>query len=172
MTFFVKRNSGFSMIEVLIYISVLVLVMFIVVNSILMMLSSYTAIKVSQKVNETASGILERISLETKRSNGLALSGNVLNNDAGSINLNVVKDDGSIIEKKFWLDGTDLKMQEFGGEVFVLNIPGVEVERFFVNYVSAGSVNLIKIEMELHSQKKNVNKNEIFYISVVMRESY
>lgn len=160
------------MIEVLVYVSSLVLVLFIVVNSILMMLSSYTAIKVNQKVNETASGILERMSLEIKRSNGLALSGNILNNDVGSINLNVVKDDESIVEKKFWLDGTDLKMQEFGGEVFVLNLPGVEVERFFVNSVSTGSVNLIKIEIELHSQKKNVNKNETFYTSVVMRESY
>ena len=166
-----KLMQGFSLLETLIYISVLVLVLFIVINTTLMMFDSYANIKMSQRINQTASGILERVVVETKWSKGLAVSGNIFNSDLGALVLSVVDDDGNFSEKKFYLEGSDLKMME-GADIVTLNLPGVFVNKFYLNLVDTGVSKLIKIEMDLSTQRKEVVKSETFYSSVVMREIY
>ncbi|MDD2935249.1 MAG: hypothetical protein PHX25_02120 [Candidatus Pacebacteria bacterium] len=166
-----KLMRGFSLLEILIYISVLVLVLFIVINTTLMMFDSYANIKMSQRINQTASGILERVVVETKWSRGLAVSGNVFNSDSGALVLSVVDDEGNFSEKKFFLEGSDLKMME-GVDVVTLNLPGVSVNRFYLSLVDNGISKLVKIEMDLSTQRKDIVKSETFYNSVVMREIY
>ncbi|AKM83864.1 TPA: hypothetical protein DCZ46_00825 [Candidatus Campbellbacteria bacterium] len=166
-----KLMKGFSLLETLIYIGVLVLVLFIVINTTLMMFDSYSNIKMSQRINQTASGILERVVVETKWSRGLAVSGNVFNSDLGALVLSVVDDAGNFSEKKFFLEDGNLKMME-GADIVTLNLPGVSVDKFYLNLVDTGVSKLIKIEIDLSSQRKDVVRNETFYNSVVMREIY
>lgn len=167
-----KKQKGFSLIELLVYISSLIIVLMIVINSLLLMSNSYASLKITQKINQTATGILNRIVLDTRWSKGLGGTGSIFNVDAGSLSLNVLDDNGDSTEVTFYLDGTDLKMKEGLSDPVVLNLPDVKVDKFFLNFVDTGISKLVKIELELSAERKGKIKTETFYDSVVMRESY
>jgi len=136
------------------------------------MSNSYAGLKVTQKINQTAVGIINRIVVETRWSNGLGTTGSIFNADAGSLSLNVLDDDGNSTEVTFYLDGTDLKMKDGLNDPIVLNLPDVKVDKFFLNFEDTGISKLIKIELKLSVERKGKIKTETFYDSVVMRESY
>ncbi len=167
-----NKQKGFSLIELLVYISSLIIILMIVINSLLLMSNSYAGLKITQKINQTATGIIGRIILDTRWSNGLGSTGSIFNADAGSLSLNVLDDNGDSTEVTFYLDGTDLKMKEGLNDPIVLNLPGVKVDKFFLNFVDTGISKLVKIELELSMERKGKVKTETFYDSVVMRESY
>lgn len=167
-----KTNSGFSLIEMLIYVATLVLVLLIIINTTLLMAKAYSGMKISYDINNSAVNIMERVAREIRWSEDVNLAQSVFNLDAGILSLNSLDDLGGIVEKRFFIEGENLMFREAMEEANPLNINGIKVNRFFLTRVDLVRSKMIKIELELEGQLKDKIKTETFYNSIIMRESY
>ena len=165
-------SRGFSLLEVLIYVSSLVLILAIVSNTFLLMSKSYLDIKVSQDINNSAVNIIERMSREIRWSNEVDSVNSVFNSNLGILVLNTIDDFGVSVEKKFYIENGILKIKEGFEEPKVLNTENVKVNKMFLVLADSGISKIIKIEIEIEGTVKNNTKIKTFYNSVVMREGY
>ena len=122
--------------------------------------------------NQTAVMIIDRLATEVRWSNSLGTSGSSFGSDSGVISLNTLDESGGTEEIRFFLDGTDLKIQSGALASVILNIPGVSVEKFRLDSSDTAVSKLIKIELRLSVQKGEKRFEKTFYDSVVMREAY
>ena len=166
------KNSGFTLIETLVYISVLVIILVFVVNTVSLITKSYNGLKVSRSINSSATSILERISREIRWSSSIDEGLSVFNTDLGILTLNTLDDDGNIIQAKFFIENGDLKIEKPVGIISPLNIGGAEVQKMILHKIDTGVSDMVKIELELSGEWGDRSKTETFYNSVVLRESY
>ncbi len=165
-------NGGFSLLEVLIYVSTLVLGLAIVSNTFLLMSKSYLGIKVSQNINNSAVSIIERMSREIRWSDSVNSGNSVFGSDSGVLALNTIDDLGVAVEKKFYIEGGVFKIKEGLEEAKDLSSGNVQINKLFLTLVDSGVSKMIKIETEIEGTFKGKTRTKTFYNSVVMREGY
>ncbi|MBU1557540.1 hypothetical protein KKC45_01105 [Patescibacteria group bacterium] len=166
------KNSGFSLLEVLIYVASLIFVLAIVTNTFLLMSKSYVGIKISQNINNSAINILERMTREIRWSSGVDSMNSVFNLNSGVLILNTVDNLGEIVEKQFYLENGSVMIKEGTDEPKSLNTGDVQVNKMFLVLGDSGVSTAIKIELEIEGSFRDKIKTKTFYDSVVMREGY
>jgi len=166
-------KKGFSLIEVLVYIAVMVIVLLIVVNTALLMTKAYQEMRLSVNMNNSAVSILERMSREARWSSSINTTDSILNNNSGLLVLNRIDGSEVTTEIRFYIENGSLVIKEGLSDAVALNAPGkVFVDKFFVTRIDSGISEMVKIEIELRGMLKDRIKMETFYDSIILRESY
>ncbi len=168
---FNNLKKGFSLFEVLIYISILSIVLLIVINTTLMMVKAYSGMKVSQNINNSAVGVMERLSREIRWANNINEGNSVFGSDGGVLELSSVDDLDNPITTVFSIASGNLEIQQ-GVIVGILNNSNVTVNKFYLNQIDTGISKMIKIELEIEGEWGDKQKTETFYNSVILREEY
>lgn len=162
-----KYTKGFSLIEMIVYVSILSVIFVIVVNTLLIVSRSYSSIKISLDINNSATVSVERMIREIRKANSVNLAQSTLDSNPGRLVLNTTDDAGLPLIVDFYLEDDTLKLKE--GGVFSGDLTdGVDVTNLVFRSISNGTSEAIKIEMEL----SNGSKNKIFYNTAVLRGSY
>ena len=162
-----KNTKGFSLIEMIVYVSILSVVFVIVVNTLLIVSRSYSSIKVSLDINNSATVSMERMIREIRKARSIDLIQSTLNSHPGRLVLNTIDEEGLPLVVDFYLGNDTLKLKE--GGVFSGDLTdGVNVTNLVFRRISNGTSEAIKIEMEL----SNEDKNKVFYNTIVLTGSY
>lgn len=167
-----NKKSGFSLIEMIIYISILAVVLVIVINTSLLMAKAYSGMKISHDISNSAVNIMERLTREIRWSDSVNVGGSVFSSDQGVLVLNTINELEESVEMRFSLEGGDLIMKEGVSSGEPLDLPGIVVKKFYLERSDLGISELIKIRLEIEGYHKDKVKTETFYNSVVTRESY
>jgi type II secretory pathway pseudopilin PulG len=162
-----KHTKGFSLVEMVVYVSILAVVFVIVVNTLLIVSRSYSSIKISLDINNSATVSMERIISEIRKANSVNLVQSTFDSNPGRLVLNTVDNVGLPLIVDFYLEDDTLKLKEgglFSGDL----TDGVDVTNLVFRRISNDTSEAVKIEMEL----SNGSKNKVFYNTAVLRGSY
>lgn len=169
MKLFTKRNKGYSLIEILFYISILGVLSLVVINSLIVMAKSFKETAMNRDFMQAAN-MVERISRDIRRANG-ALGTEV---EADYLKLIITENSPQVYNPtEFRLVGSDI--QVFEDDVFVgnLNSPNLSVSdlSFYVIGTTEGAA--IKFFFTVRpTSKYDFVGAETFYDTVVLRGGY
>ena len=162
-----ENTKGFSLIEMVVYVSILAIVFVVVINTLLIISRSYSSIKVSLDINNSATVSVERIIGEIRKANSVNLIQSTFDSNPGRLVLNTTDDAGALLIVDFYLENNTLKLKEgglFSGDL----TSDVDVTNLVFRRITNETSEAVKIEMEL----SNGNKNKVFYNTAVLRGSY
>jgi len=173
MRFFASKQKGESLIETLIYASILTIMAIAVTQSLLMMMKSYGNIKLHRSMNISVSDAMERITREIRLADSVDIAGSALGTSPGKIKVNTVDDLGSATTKEFFLSGTGVYAKEGASTPEALTSSSTEITSLIFRRITAGEVSeSVKINLTARVKVGNLEKTENFYNTAIMRGSY
>lgn len=166
-----KYNAGMSLLETIIYVSVLALMLSVVVGSLISLMRSVKFSNVARSLNQSAEISMEKIVREIREANNVDAA-SVFGTNPGQLVLNTLDDAGSPTTMKIFLNGGVLSAQEGTGTIMPLVATGVSATNLVFRQITTAKSKAIKVEMTLQSSVGNYQISENFYDTAILRGSY
>jgi hypothetical protein len=169
--FFKKDNfiRGYSIVEIIVYLAIFTAISILVINSFLVILSSFNKTNMNRKLLESGSIVMERVSREIRHANSIDIVNSALGANPGILQLNMSA--GGYMKFK----------EEINGELYLYNNSStgnnllgqnVSLTNLIFRRITTTESEAVKIEMTLqYSDGKNI-KSENFYNTIVLRGGY
>jgi len=167
-----NKKKGFTLIEMIIYITILSALFILIINTLLLISKSYKSIKLTNDINNSASASLERIIRELRLAQNVNTSLSLLSSSPGKLVLNTTDNLGTPIVLDFYVENDTLKLNEDGVLSGVLIRDNVKVTNLIFRHIISTSSESVKVELTLTGSEGNTTKTENFYSTAVLRGSY
>ncbi len=165
-------KKGFSLVEMLIYLAILVTVLGAVMYSLAGMTKWHRDIQASRNLDLSATAILDRMVLEIRNANAVDSVNSTFNTHPGRLTISGVDSGGSARIIEFFIQGTSLHVKENGTDQGPLSLSTVVVENFVVRSLTGGATSAVRIELRLSSSAQGFTKTANFYTTVILRGTY
>lgn len=158
---------GYTLLEIVIYVSILAVIAVLVVGSVLSIYQAFAKIRVERKLVLNGDVALETMvrSVRSATSSNAAIS--VFGSSPGVLQVNAGNS-----KEKFSLSGTILQTQKGTGPAENLTSSDVEVTSLIFYATSTDDSKMITIRMSLRAGGGVFQKTKNFYGSAVMRGAY
>lgn len=173
----IKKNSkinGFSIIEIIIYFSLLTIISTLVIGNIISLFKNYNIVRANQEIEYNAITILDKITRDTRDAKSVNISDSSFSVALGAISLNIASstNDTASNTVKFYLNSGKIKYRKDGVDFGNLSTNSVTVSNFKIYYISGTTTEAIKVELNLevtpHLNSSTISKN--FYTTIQLRE--
>lgn len=163
-----KRNTGYSLIETLIYLALFAMLTIVFVNSVIVSMKSFSQIQMNRDFASGGTLALERITREIKGATSVGAS--TLNTSPGLLTLNTTDSSGNAKTVLFDVSNGMLRLTENGSVTGNLLGPNVVVSSLIFKTVTDAQGSAIKVELALQNTKGTITKN--FYATAVVKGAY
>jgi type II secretory pathway pseudopilin PulG len=169
---FQRFGRGFTLIEVAIYTALFAAISLVIVESIIATVNSFSALRSTRDLNDTAMIAMERVTREIKWAQTANLASSAFGTTSGRIFLNTTNASGTAKTIDIYAQNGDLRIRENGVDQGSLISGRTNVVAFVLYYVTAGSTSVIKIELTLRAGSGKNSNTHIFYDTAILRDSY
>ena len=163
------ESSGFSLVEIIIYVAMLAILIAAITWSIASILHSYNRMKDERSVENSAMAAIDRMEKEIRNSKSVDLLNTATSTSNGYLTLNDFDSSGTPEIIKFYLLNNRIYVDQNGSELGPLTLENTLVSSLVFRYFSNASSTGIKIEMAIQASSTPVDN---FYDSAVLRGSY
>ncbi len=169
-----NKNKGFSIVEVIIYFSMLAIMSTLVITSIINLFKNYNVIKANQYIEYNAISIIDKLTRDTRDAQSIDIVDSSFSVAQGSVSLNIASSTNEAVTNsvKFYLENNKIKYMKDGVYFGNLSTNNVAVSNFKIYYINASSTEAIKVELNLeiipHLNTLPISKN--FYTTIQLRE--
>lgn len=163
-----KMVSGFSIIEIIIYISIFSLISIVVINSFILTMSLFSVIRTNHDLLDSGSISMDRISHEIRQAKSI----DVANSTPEILQLNSTDISGNPVVIKFAKENNTLNLYKDSTLVGSLLIQNVILNSISFNQILTTNGEAVKIKMVIQDTRSRENKIENFYDTVVLRGKY
>lgn len=169
-----KNKKGFTLVETLIYMAILVVMLAAIVNSVLVLTTHYRSVKNTREMEDSAITAFERMTRDIRDADGYVASSTVLNVANGSLSL--IEQDvasGQSTTTDYYVEDSHIMVRENGVVLGPLTKDSIEATSLIFRRIDTGNSIAFKIELSVQTNQAApnvVSKN--FYSTVVMRGSY
>lgn len=167
----IRSKKGFSLIEMIMYISIMSFVFVIIVNFLVVYGIGYNSFKASSRINASAITSLERITREIKSASSVDTGLSVLGSNPGKLVLNTT-DGGSPIQIEFYVSGSAVMVKKNNVVIGELTKNNVTVDNLVFDLSTVGNSELVKVEIDISTPLGTTTKTASFLGSSVLRGSY
>ena len=169
-----NKNSakGFSFMEMVIYVTILVFIVVVLISTMLVISKTYKKVSVGRTIETSAVLALDRTTREIKNSNSIDATGSVFDSNPGSITLSGLTATGSPRTVKIYAENNILKIMENGTYRGQLTASNTSVTNFVLKKIDHDSSDAVKIEMTIQSGTGEYQKSENFYATAILKGSY
>lgn len=168
MTFF-SDKKGFSIVEMLVYISILVLMLGVIFNIVLSVIHSGKVIRSLKNVENSAITSLERLVRETRQAENIDIDSSTLGAHPGVLVLEGEDEIGNPRVVEFYLSTSTLMFKENGVDIGALTQEDTRVTNLVFRRFSSISAEGIRVEMSLESGTSTYLRSNNFYFSATIR---
>ena len=167
-------QSGYTLIETLIYAAILASLSIFVANTIILAFASFNKARLDRRVVIDAETVLERIARESRTASSVDEAQSILGLNPSKLVLNSVvsPEDGTAITRQFFVSGGRLAFQEGSGEARFLTSPGSSVSSFVVSKSDTLRSQAVKVSLTLEAESGRNQTVRSFYVSAVLRGGY
>lgn len=163
-----KSQTGYSLVEMLIYISMLIILLVAIIQGVIMLSSSYINIKAVRSIENSAFTAINRLENDIRSSTSIDTSTSTFGVNPGMLKLNI----GTSTTVRFYLSNQRLYVEENGSNTGPLTFANVRVTSLVFRNITTTNSSAIKIEMTLQSSSTAGILNKNFYMTTVLRGSY
>ncbi len=166
-----KQNRGFTLIETLIYLSLLIVLGAIVINSVFSLFSSYSKIRLTQDMETTAIQVLDKMTRDIHASTAVVDAQSSFNVPNGYVSLSIPNGAGTDTVK-YYATSSQIKVDKNGVYLGDLSLKSVMVNSFDIDYVNGTSTKALKIELQLQAAVRNSTETlyKTFRTTVQLRD--
>jgi len=163
------KRRGFSLVEMLIYISILVLMLSVIMNIIVSVIRSERVIKANRNVEGSATVSIERLAREVRLAESIDTSLSVLDSNPGKLVLEGVDVSGNPRTVEFYLVSGVLMISENGVVLGALSQSNAKVSNLIFYLFSGPNSEGIRTEITIESGTGTHYRSNKFYTSAVLR---
>lgn len=159
-----KNKKGYSVLELIFYISFFAILVLLVINSMLTMSRSFKETAIYADLNQ-GSFVMERISREVRQADSVSSISNTnlrLNTSYG----------GTAKTVEFIISGTDMQFWDDGVLVGNLNSDSINIENVSFTSILTSAGSAVRVVFSLRSDKDASGRVEYFYNTIVLRGDY
>lgn len=164
-----RWRDGFSLIEMVVYIAILVGMLVIVIQVVFSITRSSQMVHSARNIETSAVSALERIGRELRQAQSVDTVASTLNSHPGVLALDGESDAGVAYSREFYLSGGRLRLRENGVEAGVLTHASTTVTNLVFTRFYATSTEGVRIQMTLESGTSTAYRTETFYSSILLR---
>jgi Tfp pilus assembly protein PilW len=166
-----KYKSGFSIIELMVYISVFTFISILVINMFISVSSAFVEIKSNHELARSGSALLEKMTREIKWANTIDAS-STLGTAPSTLILNGTNSSGIARSVTFSVINGKVNFTEDAVDSGSLLTSSVTVDSFLVREITTTTSSAVKIEATLTFTRANSSRTETFYSTVALRGGY
>jgi len=160
-------RGGFSLIEMIVYISIMTLILVVVINMIIIIITSQKKVSSLSIVEHSAVVAFDRMSREIRDAVSIDY-GKSQSSYPAKLVLDTVDEGGVPMEVEIYLENDSLKIND-GNISGPLVDPGAKVTDFSFFLLSDGTVEAVKLELTLEAGENQFKKTETFYSTILLR---
>jgi type II secretory pathway pseudopilin PulG len=160
-----QRNSGYTLVELLFYISLFAVLTLSVINAMVTMTKAFRETAVQVELTQSSS-IIERISREVRNASTVTVT------SASNITINTTDEAGAAKTVQFMLSGTNVQLLENSVLTGNLNSPNIRVSALTFTEITTTEGKALKIFMTVNSVNDSQGRSVDFYNTVGLRQSY
>lgn len=159
---------GYSLVEILIYLAIFTVLSILVINSFIIILSSFNATSINRKLLESGLSSMERVSREIRQSKDI----DIANSSSTILQLNSTNSLNNNTIIKIASENGDLNLYEDNNLVGNLLNENISLTNLMFRRISTTEGQAVKIEMTLEYSRGNNIKSENFYNTIILRGGY
>lgn len=167
-----SRRTGYTLVEMIIYVAVLSLLSSVLFASVMMVIQSFTRARAVRDLAESGRGTMERITREVRRATAINDAGSVFANPAGQLQLSTTNEAGGATTLTLAKNGDDLTIQEGTGSPINLLSGQVAVNGLTFHKWATSTASAIRIDLALTDDRLPGVEPVMFHTTVVLRGSY
>ncbi len=162
-----KLNKGFSLIEVVFYVSIFLILSIVTIDALIVITKSFKTTKVNIELAQGGT-ILEKIAREIKQAESVTLV------SSSDISINTFDEDGNAKNIRYLLSGSNLAVYENGSGTSSgnLNPSNIKINSISFTDLNTTLSNAIRISITIGSNHFNSTKEANYYTTVVLRGGY
>ena len=170
---FKKNNSGVSLMETVVYVSLTALLSLMVVQTLLSLGKTFRAVKVTRDIENSALVSLDRMAKEIRLANSVD-GGSVFGTTTSPGKLILAYSGVSTTTREFSVDADGiLRLVENGADRGGLTSPNVSVKTFWVEQATTTGKTTIRVTLVLEDKIEKTNPAKAtFYTAAAMRNLY
>lgn len=164
-----SNKRGFSIVEMLIYITILVLMLGVIMGVVISVINSGRVIGSLKNVENSVITSLERLVRETRQAGSINLGSSVLESHPGRLVLEGTDIDGNPRTVEFYLAVDTLMFRENGIDIGALTQKDTRVTNLVFRRFSSVTTEGVRVEISLESGTSTNLRSNNFYFSAVLR---
>ena len=165
-----NKKSGYTLVEMVIYMTIMSVVFLLIVNTVLTFTKSYKDIYVLRIVDGSAVDSMERISRDIRGASSVDVPNSTLGSSPGVLTI-VSSNNGISTTTKYYLDSGVLKMDINGAYYGPLTGRGVSVSNLVFTKLDSGISTAIKIDMTAVGSFGTAVKTKNYHTTVLLKYS-
>lgn len=162
-----KLNKGFSLIEIVFYVSIFLILSIVTIDALIVITKSFKTTKVNIELAQGGS-ILEKIAREIKQAESVSLASST------DMTINTFDEDGNSKIIRYVLSGNNLAVYENGSGTSSgnLNPSNIKINSLEFTDLNTTLSNAIRISITIGSNHFASTKEVNYYTTIVLRGGY
>lgn len=162
-----KTKNGSSIIEIMIYLAIFTALSILVINSFIVILSSFNVTSMNRSLLESGTASMEKITREIRQAENIDAS----STDA-SLVLSSRDGSGALVSTKFINEEGKLNLYKDGEMEGGLLDDNILITNLSFKRITTAESQAVKIEMTLEYSLGKETKSENFYNTIILRGGY
>ncbi|MEK7066024.1 MAG: hypothetical protein AAB965_00440 [Patescibacteria group bacterium] len=160
-------KNGFSLVETMIYIAILLSVLILFVNLLIPISNSYITIRMIRKLDSAAVSSMDRMTREIRNASSINIA-SILGVEPSKL----VLDNSDATQSSFPIIDNQLHIEIDGVDNGSLLPSGITVPSLNIRRVLTGHSAGVRIEMTLEDRGGSFTRDQKYYSTVILRGSY
>jgi type II secretory pathway pseudopilin PulG len=157
-------TQGFSLLEMIIYISLITVIFLLIVNTMLSFTSSYRQLAANRLLEHTAINILERLSRDIRNAQAITIN--------SSNDITVTQSSGTVsTTTRIYLQSGNMLMDINGTYFGPLSVNGTQVTSLTFTLATSSGSSAVKIDMTAQGTSGTVTRVKSFHSTIIAKES-
>ncbi|MEY4440794.1 MAG: hypothetical protein RLY49_420 [Candidatus Parcubacteria bacterium] len=166
-----SKQKGFTMLELVMYVSGLIILSTIIITLLVQFYSIYKEMVASPRADRTGLLIVDRITKEIRSANSINMINSQFNTTNGVLEINSVEN-GNTISKKFYVEDGIAKYQENNDSATNLSFDDFTVSNFNFQYLDTPVSEAVRFNLEFEYMIENATQTKSYTGFAILRESY
>ena len=163
------KTGGFSLLEMIIYIVILVFMLVIIINVMVSLTRSQRIIKTSRNIENSAVNILERFTREIRQADDIDIASSVFDSDPGKLVLSGTDINGDPRTVEFYVSSGTVFFKENDVDIGAISQSDAKVTTVVFRNFSGVEAKGIKAEITIESGTSTHYRSADFYSSATLR---
>lgn len=165
-------KRGYTLVEMLIYVTILAFLAAVLVSGIVLLIRSFGEVRAVRNLADAGGAALERITREVRQAKSVDGANSLFNQTPGRLKLNTIDGAGSPTTVEFTVTNNVLTVQTGSGAVGNLLPAHLLLSSLIFRQLATTTATAIKVEAALQDDRRPNVSPINFYTTAVLRGSY